>query len=167
MTENSEKPKEATAAAPATKSRGGALPMIVGFVLPAILAAAGSYGGVRAAARAPAPHAEAPPPPEARPPGPTVALEPFLVSINDAAKRPHPMKLTVAVEFDAKAKEDTLKAYTPRIRDAILGHMRTMSFEEAVDQQHTEKLRGDLLERCKKAGAVGAERVLITDQVSQ
>jgi flagellar FliL protein len=171
MSEIADKTNETSAAsAPsAAKSKGGALPMILGFILPALLAGAGSYGGARAAGRAAGGggHGEAAPAAEVHPPGPTIALDPFLVSISDAAKRSHPMKLTVAVEFEGKVKEDTLKAYTPRIRDAVLGHMRTMAFEDAVDQQHTDKLRSDLLERCRKAGAVGAERVLITDLVSQ
>lgn len=169
MSENTDKPKDSTpaVAGAATKPKGGAMPMILGMLLPAILAGAGSYGGARAAGKAAGGHAEAPHHEEVKPPGPTMALEPFLVSINDAAKRAHPMKLTVAVEFDAHTKEDVIKAYMPRIRDAVLAHMRTMTFEDAVDQQHSDKLRGDLLERCKKSGAAGAERVLITDLVSQ
>ncbi len=141
--------------------------MIVGIILPAILAGAASFGGARAAAgHAPAAHAE-PAHPEVKPPGPTVALDPFLVSILDTAGKAHPMKLSVAVEFDALVKEDTLKAFVPRIRDAILSHMRTLTFEDAVNAEHSEKLREVLLERCKKAGANGAERILITDLVSQ
>jgi flagellar basal body-associated protein FliL len=163
---NDTKPKEG--AAPSAKPKGGgAAAMILGMIMPAILAGAASFGGVRVAAgHPPAAHGD-PVHVEVKPPGPTVALDPFLVSITDANKKAHPMKLSVAVEFGSAVKEDTLKAFVPRIRDAILSHMRTLPFEEAVDAQHSDKLRDELLERCKKAGASGAERVLITDLVSQ
>lgn len=163
-----EKPKDPSTPAPAPKKKGGAVALVLGMVLPPILAAGASYGAVRATSHAPPPHViEVVKQVEAKPPGPTVALDPFLVSVIDTKGRGHPMKLSVAVEFGALVKEDVLKAFVPRIRDAILAHMRTLTFEEAVDSQHSEKLRTELLERCQKAGATGAERVLITDLVSQ
>ncbi len=165
------KPKDdaaAAAPAPAAKKGGGAVAMILGILLPAILAGAGSFGGARVAgAHQPAAHVEAAQHVEAKPPGPTIALDPFLVSVSDAKGKGHPMKLSVAVEFGALVHEDTLKAFVPRIRDAVLAYMRTLSHEEALESAHSDKLREELLERCKKAGAVGAERVLITDLVSQ
>lgn len=163
------KPKDgAAAAAPAAKKGGGAVAMVLGIVLPAILAGAGSFGGARVAgAQQPAAHVEAPAHVELKPPGPTVALDPFLVSVPDAKGKGHPMKLSVAVEFGPLVHEDILKAFVPRIRDAILAHMRTLTYEEALESAHSDKLREELLERCKKAGAAGAERILITDLVSQ
>lgn len=153
------------AAVPAPAKKGGGAAMILGLVFPALLAGGAAYGATRAAAKAPG-HAE-PAHVEAKPPGPTVALEPFLVSILDASKKAHPLKLSLAVEFGSKDKEEELKTFVPRIRDAILAYVRALSYEEAVDSQHSEKLRAELLERCRKAGATTAERVLITDLVSQ
>jgi flagellar FliL protein len=168
MSENIEaKPKDAPAPTP-SKAKGGGLAMVVGMLIPGLLAGAASFGGARVANHAvAAPHAEAPLAPEAKPPGPTIALEPFLVAVVDGAKKAHPMKLTVAVEFESTAKEEALKPFIPRIRDAILAYMRSLTYEDAVDQEHAPKLRAELLERCKKAGAIAAERVLITDLVSQ
>lgn len=160
------KPKDA--AAEPKKKGGGAVSMILGILLPAILAGGASFGGARVATgHQPPPHVEAPAHVEAKPPGPTVALDPFLVSVPDAKGKAHPMKLSVAVEFGGLVHEDTLKAFVPRIRDAILAHMRTLTYEEALESAHSNVLRDDLLERCKKAGALGAERILITDLVSQ
>lgn len=166
---NDAKPKDAAGAKAAKPKGKGGVAMILGMALPGLLAGAGSFGGARAAAAARASHAhvDAPAHAEVKPPGPTLALDPFLVSIADASQKAHPMKLSVAVEFGAAVKEDSLKAFVPRIRDAILSHMRTLAYEEAVDAQHSDKLRNELLESCKKAGASGAERVLITDLVSQ
>jgi len=140
--------------------------MIVGMVLPALLAGGAAYGAARAAAKAPA-HAEAPAHREVKPPGPTVALDPFLVSVQDASKKAHPIKLTVAVEFEVTAKEDMLKPFMPRVRDAILSFVRTLSYEEMTDPAHSEQFRTELLERCHKIGATDATRILITDLVSQ
>ncbi len=170
MSENNEaKPKEAgAAAAPApAKPKGGGLAMVLGMLIPGVLSAAGSFGGVRAAGHPMAAHHAEAPTREVKPPGPTIALEPFLVAVLDASKKSHPMKLTVAIEFESTAKEEGLKPFIPRIRDAILAYMRSLSFEDAVDQEHASKLREELLERCHKAGANAAERVLITDLVSQ
>jgi flagellar basal body-associated protein FliL len=158
--------------APAKAKGGGAVGMIVGILIPGLLAAGGSFGGARFAeqhggAVAKPAHVEPSLPTEHHPPGPTIALEPFLVAVQDTAKHSHPMKLTVAVEFESTAKEEALKPFIPRIRDAILAHMRSLTYEDAVDQDHAAKLRNDILERIKKAGASSAERILITDLVSQ
>jgi len=149
--------------APAKKS-GGAL----GMILPAILAAGAAFGGAKiAGAHAqPATQAEHQRAEERKPPGPTVPLDPFLVTIPDVNKKSHPMKVTLAIEFESTAKEEAIKAFAPRIRDASLSYLRTMTYEQAVDPD-THKLREDLLERVQKAGAATAERILITDLVTQ
>lgn len=152
------------AAAPPPKP--SALGAILKFIVPAILAAGASYGGTRGAAAHP-PAAAAPHKVEAQPPGPTVALEPFLVTISDAKGKGHAMKVSLAVEFEQTQKEDALKPFASRIRDAILSYIRALSFEDAVDGSHMDKLKAEMLERCHAAGATGAVRVLITDLVIQ
>lgn len=156
------------AAAPAPKKGGGGLAAVVGIILPAILAAGGAFAAAKTAgahAVADAGHAE--PKKEAKAPGPTIPLEPFLVTVPDSNKKAHAMKLTLAIEFESMAKEDVAKVFTPRIRDAVLSYMRQMTYEDAVDSQHSDKFRTELLERCQKIGATSAERVLITDMVIQ
>lgn len=162
------KPAEAPA-----KSGGGAS-MILGLILPALVAGAASFGGTKLAAG----HAAAAPGPaassataEAKAPGPTLALEPFLLTVPDANKKPHPMKVTIAVEFEAttaKGEEgDGFKGLIPRIRDSALGYLRTLTYEEVIDPADGEKMRSDLLAHAVEAGAKGAQRVLITDFVVQ
>jgi flagellar basal body-associated protein FliL len=136
------------------------------MVLPSVFAAAAAFGGAKVAgghvqAAPAASHVE-----EAKPPGPTLALEPFVVTIPDANKKVHPMKVTVAIEFDAKAKEEELKSLTPRIRDASLGYFRTLTYEEVIEPTASDKMRPEVLEKLRTAGT-GAERVLITDLVVQ
>lgn len=150
-------------AAPA--AGGGA--NILGMILPAVLAAAAAFGGAKLAGghHVGAPVAEAKAA-EVKPPGPTLALDAFVVTIPDGNKKVHPMKVTIAVEFEAKAKEEELKGLTPRIRDATLGYLRTLSYDDATDPSVSDKIRGEILERLKSLGT-GAERILITDLVVQ
>jgi flagellar basal body-associated protein FliL len=167
-----EEPKSPEAVAP-KKSPPGMLMII----LPALLAGGAAFGAVKFGSAHAATAAPAAQPERVRslpPPGPTVALEPFLVVTLDAAKKTHPMKVTLAVEFEANPKEskeegkdDALKVFIPRIRDAALSYFRVMSYEEAVDNAHSDKMRAELLEKFRAAGAVGAERVLLTDLVVQ
>ncbi len=167
MSDEKEAPKDAAAAppaAPASKTN----PMM--FILPAILAGGAAFGGAKfSAAHAAAPVAEesVKKHKEEKPPGPTINLEPFLLVTADEAKKSHAMKVTLAVEFGEGVKEDALKNFTPRIRDAALSYLRTVSYEEAIDATKADKLREDLLEKFQKAGASDAERVLVTDLVVQ
>jgi len=136
------------------------------IVLPAMLAAGGAFGGAKIAAA----HAAGPQIVEVKvekAPGPTLALAPFLVMTEDEAHKTHPVKLTLAVEFDAKAKEEETKELQPRIRDAVLTYLRGASFDDLTDAKVAEKTRGEILETIKKSGAADAQRILITDFVVQ
>ena len=148
-------------------ARGGG-PSMLGMILPAVFAAAAAFGGAKFASghhpSAPAASEQAE---SAKPPGPTLALEPFLLTVADANHKGHPMKVTIAIEFESTAKEESLKALTPRIRDATLGYLRTMTHEAAIDPAGGDKLRADLLDHLKASGVPSAEHVLITDLVIQ
>jgi flagellar FliL protein len=147
-----------------------ALGGLLRILIPALVAAGAAYGGTRAAGARTAQVVVAQEAPHhataSRPPGPTLPLDPFLVTLFDANKKPHPMKMSVAVEFDAHTKED-LKTFVPRIRDVVLAYLRTLSHEQVTDPTHVEKMRTDLIERCRAAGASSAERILVTDFVVQ
>jgi flagellar basal body-associated protein FliL len=161
MSENKEKP-----AAPATRAGPGILAM----VLPAVFAAAAAFGGARVAGAKHGPAIAASAQAEtAKPPGPTLALDPFLLSVADANKKVHPMKVTIAIEFEGPAgkEEEGLKGLTPRIRDASLGYLRTLAYEEVIDPVGGGKMRTELIERLRASGVPTAEHVLITDLVIQ
>ena len=138
------------------------------ILLPALIAGGAAFGGAKLAAAHGAPaqtieHVTVAVPP----PGPTVALEPFVLLTPDASKKMHAMKVSLAVEFDEKTKEETLKSFTPRIRDSALTYLRGLSYEDSIDCAKSDKARTDLLEHFRTIGAVGATRVLITDLVVQ
>ncbi len=161
--------KKGTPAAPAAPaSPAGGASRIVFLVLPALLSGGAAFGGAKIAGAhhaVPATaseHVEAP-----KPPGPTLALDAFLLTISDANKKAHPMKVTLAIEFDAKTKEEETKPLTPRIRDAMLAYLRKVPYEQAFDASSTDKMRADMLEAVRAGGAPEAQRVLITDMVVQ
>jgi flagellar basal body-associated protein FliL len=157
-----------TKASGGTAKGGGAGP-VLGIVLPALVAGLAAFGGAKVAgthqASSSAPSSEAS---EAeKPPGPTLALDPFLLAIPDANKKTHAMKVTLAIEFAANAKEESLKTMVPRIRDSTLGYLRTLAYDDAFDASASEKMRTQILERVRASGAADAQHVLITDLVVQ
>jgi flagellar basal body-associated protein FliL len=164
-----DKKNATTTDARAPANRGGS--GIVGMLLPGVFAAAAAFGGAKVAgathhaASVPAEHAEqhvqAP-----APPGPTLALDPFVLTIPDSSRKVHPMKVGIAVEFGAKSKEEEIKPLVPRMRDAALGYLRTLTYDDAIDPLASDKMRPEILGRLKAAGT-GAERILITDLVVQ
>lgn len=169
MSEETAEKKDGAAEEKSAKGGKGALGGIVGIVLTAVVAAGGAFGGAKIAA-AHAAGAAAPAPEPKKPmkaPGPTLTLQPFLVITNDAEKHPHPVKITLAIEFEQGAKEEEVKELTPRIRDAVLTFLRGTTYEELTDSKIAEKTRDELLEKIQKSGASDAERILITDFVVQ
>jgi flagellar basal body-associated protein FliL len=166
MPENDTKSKKEPAEAVPAKKRGslGA----IGLVLPALLAGGASFGAAKFSTARAAVAGVAPAPERTMSaPGPTLSAEPFLIVVQDANKKPHAMKVTLAIEFNEKAKEESLKSFTPRIRDAALSYLRVLSYDDALESGKNDKLRNDLLERFRAIGAASAERVLITDFVIQ
>jgi flagellar basal body-associated protein FliL len=140
---------------------------VVGLVVTAALAGAAAFGGARiAGARGSGGHS-APRHVAMEPPGFTLALEPFLMMAHDTGHRSHPMRVTVAVEFEQSVKEDVVRPFVPRIRDAALTYLRALPYEDASDPSRTDHLRAELLERFRGTGAGGVSRVLITDLVTQ
>ena len=151
------------------KKGGGPLGVIVGVVLSAGLAGGAAYGGARAATgKAGEGHAVEEIKPKAKPPGITVQLDPFLANVVDEQGKPHAVKLTVAVELSHDVKtEDEFKPFVPRLRVATISYVRSQSFEQFSDQDAVEKMRKDLLAKWHEAGAIAAERVLVTDLLAQ
>lgn len=163
--------KKDDAAPEADKKPAGRGAGMVGNVVSAVIAGAAAFGGARfAAARAGGGHAPSPAahaPPRLGPPGYTLALEPFLVMASDANRRPHPMRAVLAVEFEQGVTEEQARAFVSRIRDSVLGYLRTVTYEIASDPERVERLRNDLLDRVRATGAANVSRVLVTDLVVQ
>ena len=161
----SEAQPAASPAASATPRRRGIIPLAIGIVLQATLAAGAAYGGARlGSARASgAPAAAAAQPNEV--PGPTVTLEPFVCTVTDAERRVHAMRVRLAIEL--KQEDEKFERYVPRLRDATLSALRSMSFEDAVSPAGQDQLREELLSRYHDLGAKAAAGVLLTEFVVQ
>lgn len=167
-----ESKKEPAADAKAAPAKKGAAGTVIGVALTALVATGGAFAGARLGTRSAAAHTteEAPAAPTVvavRPPGATVALDAFLVTVSDAAGKQRAIKVTIALELRHGEKEDALKPFVPRIRDATLGYLRALAYEDAADSGHVERMRADMLERFAKLGAFSVEQVLITDFVTQ
>jgi flagellar FliL protein len=137
------------------------------LIVTAALAGGASFAGAKFGSRAHAEPAHAAVAHAVAPPGPTIAVDPFLVTIPDGKGPPHVLKLTIAIELKPAGKEDELKAFVPRIRDTTLTYLRALTYEEAQSTGRFERLRVDLLERIDKLGVTMVEQVLVTDFVTQ
>lgn len=163
MAEEKSAPTPPAPAKPASRPLGA-----LGMVLPALLAAGGGFGGVKLAGKA----AHAAPAAvsadhhvQGLPPGPTVALEPFLVTVADGNRKPRPMRMTIAIELRPGSKDEEAKPFVPRIRDTTLAFLRSLTYEEVSDAAKVEAARDELLTRLRRVGVIAADRVLITDLV--
>lgn len=157
-------------AAPATaapeKKKGGAALTVVGILLTAVLAGGASFAGAKVATKAPHPEPGIEKP-HVKPPGPTVSLEAFVANVNDAEGNAHAVKVTFFIELERDAKEEEFKVFIPRVRDAILTHLRNQPFERFTKQEDFEKLRLELKEKLQAVGAHAVEQVLVTDLITQ
>ena len=52
-------------------------------------------------------------------------------------------------------------------RDATLSYVRSLAFEQLQGDEGMEQIRKDLLETYHALGAAGAERILVTDFITQ
>jgi flagellar protein FliL len=142
--------------------------IILGMVVPPILAGAASYAGSlmgaqQAIAAPPADSAAA----DVEAPGPTVRMAPFVLSMTDEEGQPHAMKVTLAVELKRDASDTDFASYVPRARDAVIRVLRGLTFEEATNKSTHQKLRERLLDELHVLGAEQAENVWFIDFVVQ
>jgi flagellar basal body-associated protein FliL len=161
---SAETPATAVAAAAAPKSGGGKMGAIIGIVLSAAISGGAAFGGVKLASKASTPPVEVV---KATPPGPTVMLDPFIANVADKEGKTHAVKLTIAIELERDAKDEEFKIFIPRARDAVLSYIRTVTYEELGSKEGVDGIRAEILERLHAAGAMPAQRVLVTDLISQ
>lgn len=158
---------------PAKKGGSGVVGTIVGILLTALLSGGAAFGGAKFGAASAGPkheeaeHEHAAGIPTVRAPGVTVPLDPFLVAVNDQSGKQRAVKITLVLELRPLEQAEALKAFVPRLRDSTLSYLRGLTFEEASNAQHVEKMRTELLERYIKLGAIAIDSVLITDFVTQ
>jgi flagellar basal body-associated protein FliL len=152
--------------APEIKPKGaGRVGAVVSVLLTALLSGAAAFGGARVAVVTVV-HEEVKvevPASEHQAPGATISLEPFLLTVPDSAGKPHGMKVTIALELKKDATAEKFAPFKPRVRDATLTYLRSLTFERASDSKLIEQAREELLERYHGIGAEDATQVLVTD----
>lgn len=162
-----EKKEEKKDEAEKPKKKGGGAGVVLGVALSAVLAGGAAYGGAKAASKPNEHHEEPVEKPKYIPPGMTIPLEPFIANINDEEGKPHAIKVTIAIELAREAKEEEFKAFLPRVRDVTLTYLRNLTFEQVTDQENADKIKLDLIDKWHAVGATAAQKVLITDLITQ
>ena len=167
--DKTDKARKGDAAAPTQRGVS-----VVALFLTALVSAGAAGGGAlyvskRTAHAAPSSHGAAHAAPHASnaPPGFTLPLEPFVVMSVDEHRAFHAMRATLALEFTPSTREEDVRPYVPRVRDAALSLLRSTRYEVASDPTQTDHLRSELQTRFQATGVRGIARVLITDLVVQ
>jgi flagellar FliL protein len=106
-----------------------------------------------AAAAAAAP--ERPAHPTAEVAGPIVALDPFVVNLDEPGTSRY-LKVTLQLELAPKA-EDTLAKSKELVRDTILSHLSGLHIKDTLGAEAKDRLRTDLVAKIGKL--VGPDKV--------
>jgi flagellar basal body-associated protein FliL len=95
-------------------------------------------------------------------------LEPIVVDLREKDGELHHLKVGIAIELAKPMPEEELKRYVPRARDAAIGYLRSLGFDEVTSPARYDGIRTELGERIALAiGKSRVHRVLFTDFVAQ
>lgn len=159
-------------AEPPKKRSGGRILLLLAVVALAVGAfAAGSVFGPTVVSKLHWPHratvAENPDKDEG-PAGSTAVLDPIIIDLREASGEIHHLKLGIGIELMTSMHGEEFKRYDPRVRDATISYLRTLTFEEVTNASQLERIRSTLRERIGTAiGRSAVRRVLFTDFVAQ
>jgi len=161
--------KEKAPAAPAAKG-GLPKPLLIGLIVFALLA---FMGGVAAGPMVSAklnwpPYPKKEDHEEEPPAAMTMTLEGLVIDLRDKDGEMHHLKIGVAVELSKHIHEEELKGMEPRAKDATIGYLRTLSFDDVTNPELFERIRTELGERMAKAlGKSLVKKILFTEYVAQ
>lgn len=148
----------------------GLVGKILGIVLPTVFSGLAAFGGAKFGSHGTASHDDghAKKVDEKKQPGLTIDLKTFVVNVVDEKNNEqHPMKLSLSIELDKLAKKEEFEPFVPRIRDAILGYVRNLSYQQVINPRTKQRMTDDLLEIVHKLGCEQAQQVLIQELVTQ
>jgi flagellar basal body-associated protein FliL len=79
-------------------------------------------------------------------------LDSLVVDVRDEAGESHHVKVGIALELSEAVLEEEWKAdIVPRARDATIGYLRSLKYDEAASSAKFESIRTELQERIGKA----------------
>ena len=161
---------------PGLPKKGGRLwlTLIGALVIASVSSAAGATFGPSIRQKLFAPHPAAQPGEEQEEKGGEkgghiAPLDSLVVDVRDEAGESHHVKVGIALELSEPVHEEEWKAdVVPRARDATIGYLRSLKFDEAASSAKFEGIRTELQERLSKAiKKPKIRRVLFIDYVVQ
>jgi flagellar basal body-associated protein FliL len=161
---------------PGLPKKGGRLwlPLIGALVIASVSSAAGATFGPTIKEKLFTPHPAGPPGEEQDDKGNDkgghiAPLESLVVDVRDDAGESHHVKVGIALELSEAVHEEEWKAeVVPRARDATIGYLRSLKFDEAASSAKFEAIRTELQERIGKAiKKPKVRRVFFIDYVVQ
>jgi len=167
MAEEEEKTAEAKEAPSGKSSKG----LVVVVLLAAVVlgggaAAAGAVVAMKVGtpqSAAPAPTASA----EEKVLG-TVDFASIVVDIHGQDNQSHHLRVSLAAEVPEKVVKEEVQNLTPRGREAAIGYLRSLTYEEATAAGSFEKIKAELGKRIVEAvGEKHIGAVIVTDFVVQ
>jgi flagellar FliL protein len=98
--------------------------------------------------------------------GPVVALDPFVVNLDEVGTSRY-LKLTLQLELAPKA-EETLTKNKELVRDTILSHLSGLHLKDTLGAEAKEKLRQELIAKVTKiTGPDKVRRIFFQDFMVQ
>jgi flagellar basal body-associated protein FliL len=96
-------------------------------------------------------------------------LDSLVVDVRDESGESHHVKVGIALELGEPPKEEEWKMdVVPRARDATIGYLRSLKYEEAASSAKFETIRTELQEKISKAvKKPKIHRVFFVDYVVQ
>jgi flagellar FliL protein len=91
---------------------------------------------------------EAPPPPTAEVTGPVVALDPFVVNLDEPGTARY-LKVTLQLELLHDAEASLTKS-KELVRDAILGYLSGLHVKDTLGAEAKDRIRGELMAKLEK-----------------
>lgn len=98
----------------------------------------------------------------------TVELASIVVDLRGTDGSSHHLRVSLAAELPNGATKDDVQSLAPRGREAAIGYLRSLTYEEATSAHSFENVKEELSKRIIQA--IGEKRVaaiLVTDFVAQ
>jgi flagellar basal body-associated protein FliL len=165
MAEEEEKSAE-TKEAPSGKSSKGLV--VVVLVAAVVLGGGAAAAGAVVAMKVATPVAAAAPAASEEKVLGTVDFSTIVVDIHGGDGASHHLRVSLAAEVPPEVVKEEVQNLQPRGREAAIGYLRSLTYEEATGPGSFEKIKGELAKRIVEA--VGEKRigaVILTDFVVQ
>ncbi len=101
--------------------------------------------------------------------GPVVALDPFIVNLNEPDTASRYLKTTFEVELASKDALDELNRQKRDVRDGVLRYLSSLAVADTLGEANKDKIQGEIVARMDKelGGGGRVKRVFFSDFVVQ